>query len=144
MSHPPFFKRNSVTDFKKFSGHLELTKKCFIMWSTLSRSDPRHQFVSRLVAVGRYPFHIEINSNPFEGVPGWGNEFRPASMRMFGIRLVCDHSFPDPTLRLSVKYTVILKIQDYRCDFHKIQRSAEFSPKCKSDGILVGSEVSHL
>ncbi|KAI1702080.1 hypothetical protein Ddc_17281 [Ditylenchus destructor] len=121
-------------------GKLELTKKSFIEWSCLNQNDPRHRFMSRLETVGGYPFHIEIISSPFGGGPGFGDRYYPSFGRRFGIQIVCDHAFPEPSLRLAVKFSVTFKAKNRKFKDHTSNIVTVFSPEKKSEGILVPTE----
>lgn len=125
----------------RISGHLELHMKRFIEWSFLLQYDRRHIFVSNLYSIDGYPFHIEINSNPLAGNPGQGNEYLAPFYRRFGILLVCDYIFPDPTLRLASNFVITLKAKSSEFKDHKINCSTVFSACNKTGGSLVASEV---
>ncbi|KAI1702081.1 hypothetical protein Ddc_17282 [Ditylenchus destructor] len=130
----------SVKSTSVISGRLELHMKNFIEWSFLLQHDCRHLFVSKLFSFQGYPFHIEINSNPLGGNPGQGNEYLAFSYRRFGILLVCDYNFPDPTLRLASNFVITLKAKNSKFKDHTINCSAVFSACNKTGGSLVASE----
>ncbi|KAI1695333.1 hypothetical protein DdX_19631 [Ditylenchus destructor] len=133
-----------MTDLIKsvIQGHLELTMKKFVGWSFLFHDDYRHIFVSDSYNIGGYPFHIEINSNPMAGHPGKSNEYFAPFHRRFGILLVCDYAFPDPTLRLASNFVITLKAKNSKYQDHRINCSGVFSTYNKSGGTLVSSSFA--